>query len=160
MQFRLLTALLALSLATGCLPEKKGKTKRPPDKTKDASGDISFMSFSGRLRTAVDRKDRVMLASLMAPDFGWRWDNPPAGEDPFMYWDQHGGWAELSALMRTQWVPNQGFMVVPPQFAADENYMGYRAGARIVNGSWRFQYFVPAPPPEPPAAAGPAPTAL
>lgn len=161
MKFRLLTAVLALVCASGCFPEKKEKTKRPPDKTKDVSGDTTFMSFAGRLRTAVDRKDRVMLAQLMAPDFGWRWDNPPAGEDPFVYWDQHGGWAELSNLMRTQWVPYEGFMVVPPQFAAQgENYGGYRAGVRLVNGSWRLQYFVPAPPPEAPAPAAPAPTSL
>jgi hypothetical protein len=33
-------------------------------------------------------------------------------------------------------------MVVPPQFAIDPNYHGYRAGLMSVDGSWKFAYFV------------------
>jgi hypothetical protein len=33
-------------------------------------------------------------------------------------------------------------MVAPPQFAFDPEYHGYRAGITMVNGSWRFAYFV------------------
>lgn len=160
MRFRLLAALLVLSLSTGCLPDKKDKTKKPKDTTKDESKDVAFQSFTGRLLVAVERRDKAMLSSLMAPDFGYRWDTPPAGEDVFMYWDRNNLWGQLSQLMRTQWVPHGGFMVVPPQLAADDNYAGFRAGLRMINGSWRFCYFVPAPPAEPEAPPSPAPTSL
>ena len=33
-------------------------------------------------------------------------------------------------------------MVAPPQFATDQQYNGWRAGIRLVNGSWKFAYFV------------------
>ena len=48
--------------------------------------------------------------------------------------------------MQEKWSAHEAFMVVPPQFAQDDNYPGYRAGLTMVNGSWRFAYFVPAPP--------------
>ncbi len=160
MPIRFLSAILAISLLTGC-PNEKKDPKQKAKAGKDESGDVAFQSFVGRLRVAVDRKDRQMLASMMAPDFGYRWDSPPAGEDPFSYWDRANSWGELSHLMRAQWVPYDGYMVVPPQFAADPgNYGGYRAGVRMVNGSWRFAYFVPAAPAEPPPPPSPAPTAL
>jgi hypothetical protein len=47
-----------------------------------------------------------------------------------------------------KWVPYDGFMVVPAQLATDPQYGGYRAGVQMVNGSWRFMYFVPPPPEE------------
>lgn len=161
MPIRFLSALLAISLLTGCPKESKDKKAAKADKTKDQSGDTTFQGFVGRLRTAVDKKDTQMLASMMSPDFGYRWDTPPAGEDPFAYWDRTRSWGELAALMRAQWVPYDGYMVVPPQFASQgSDYAGYRAGVRQVNGSWRFAYFVPAAPAEPPPPPSPAPTAL
>ena len=33
-------------------------------------------------------------------------------------------------------------MVAPPQFAANDQYIGYRAGITNVGGSWKFAYFV------------------
>jgi hypothetical protein len=166
MTFRLLCAVVAVSLLTGCPTERKdAKTKaKGKDHTKDVSGDMAFQAFVSRLRTAVEKRDVQMLASMMAPDFGYRWDTPPAGEDPFAYWERNRSWGELAQLMRAQWVPYDGYMVVPPQFAADpEGYAGYRAGVRMVNGSWRFAYFVPAAPAEaaaPPPPPSPAPTTL
>ena len=163
MILRVSSVLLVACLLTACPNEKKDKKKAKSGvDMKDVSGDVAFQGFVGRLRIAVERQDTATLSSLMSPDFGWRWDAPPAGETPFAYWDQQKLWGELAALMRTRWVPNEGFMVVPPQLAEDANYGGYRAGIRLVNGAWRFAYFVPAPPPEGqgPAEAAPAPTAL
>lgn len=168
MIFRLLSAVLVVCLLSACPlerkdPKKKAKAKEP-DATKDQSGDIAFQSFVGRLRIAVDKRDARMLTSLMSPDFGYRWDTPAAGQDPFTYWEQNGSWPELSKLMRARWVPYDGFMVVPAEFAADPTgYGGFRAGVRMINGSWRFAYFVPAPtvdstPGEVPLS--PAPTSL
>jgi hypothetical protein len=37
-------------------------------------------------------------------------------------------------------------MVAPPQAISDANYAGYRVGARVVRGSWKLAYFVPAEP--------------
>ena len=165
MRFRFLFVVFAVAVLAGCPAERKDPKKkaRGGDQTKDQSGDVTFQGFVGRLRTAVDKRDLPMLASMMAPDFGYRWDDPPAGEDPFTYWNRNNSWGELSQLMRQQWVPYDGYMVVPPQFAADPGtYGGYRAGVRMVNGSWRFAYFVPAAPVEdiPPPPPSPAPTSL
>jgi hypothetical protein len=162
MRFRLLSALLLVSLLAGCPlrndPKKKTKGRNPADQTKDVSGDVAFQSFVGRLRTAVARKDAQMLASMMSSDFGYRWDAAPAGEDPFIYWDRNRLWPEFSRLVNDRWVPYEGYMVVPPQLAEDPEYAGFRAGVRVVNGAWRLAYFVPAPPAEalPPTPAPPA----
>ena len=83
-----------------------------------------------------------MLASMMTPDFGYRLD--PLGEGPgvFEYWDQNDIWKELSLVLKDPFVPNGQDMVAPPQFASDAQYRGYRAGMALVNGSWKFAYFV------------------
>lgn len=169
MKFRIISAALAVALLAACpfshtepgKKKAKGKydTDKPPKPTKDESGDITFQSFVGRLRTAVLKRDVDMLASLMTPDFGYRWETPPPGENVFAYWDQNNSWPKLAALMNEPWVPYDGFMVVPPALAQRSDYDGYRAGVRMVNGSWRFSYFVPAPPPDP-ANESPAPTSL
>jgi hypothetical protein len=162
MFLRAILSLLAVVIFAGCpLPGKdpkkaKGKSDKPD--MKDQSGDMAFQAFTGRLRKAVELRDRTMLASMMAPDFGYRWDNAPQGETPFSYWDQHKLWGELAVLMRERWTPHEAFMVVPPQFAQNENYPGYRAGLTMVNGSWRFAYFVSAPSPgDSPAPEKPLP---
>jgi hypothetical protein len=148
---RILTAILAVCLLSGCpMSDKKpakGKTK-PAEPTTDNSGDVNFQSVVGRLREAVRRRDTAMLASMMAQDFGYRWDNPPEGETPFAYWDRLNLWGELAAVLRERWVPHDGFMVVPPQFAANPEYNGYRAGLKQVDGNWRLAYFVSPPPKE------------
>lgn len=130
----------------------KGKDRNPTEKpktpTKDESADVAFQGFTGRLRTAVQKRDTVMLTSMMAPDFGYRWDASPEGETPFSFWDKNNLWGELASLLKEQWVPHEGFMVVPPQFAMSEDYRGYRAGVKMFGGSWKLAYFVPPPPVE------------
>ncbi len=139
-------ALIAVSLAacnTLSSPYKKkdDEEKKP---MKDQSGDQTFMAFLGRLRIAVSKHDRQVLASMMSSDFGYRWDTPPPGETPFDYWDQQGTWGDLQEVMKQKFVPNGRYMVAPPQVVSDANYAGFRVGLRTVNGSWKFAYFVPA----------------
>ena len=142
--------LLAVSFVlAGCpVPEKKPKPAKSKEqqKIKDQNGDTSFQAFLWRLRKAVEARDRIALASMMAPDFGYRWDKGPEGETPFAFWDRNRLWPRLNTLMQEKWSAHEAFMVAPPQFAQDDNYPGYRAGLTMVNGSWRFAYFVPAPP--------------
>jgi hypothetical protein len=122
--------------------KKKDEEEKKP--MRDQSGDQTFMAFLGRLRIAVAKRDRAMLASMMTTDFGWRWDAPPAGETPFAYWDQQNTWGDLQQLLKKQFVTNGTYMVAPPQVVTDKNYAGFRVGLRTENGSWKFAYFVPA----------------
>ena len=88
-----------------------------------------------------------MLNSLMAPDFGYRWDTPPPGETAFSYWTEENLWPQLYEIVRGDFAPNGDYMVAPPAFAASpDTYSGYRVGTRQINGSWRFAYSVPVPP--------------
>lgn len=122
----------------------------------DPSQDPMFQAFIGRLRKAVAARDYRMIASMMTPEFGYRWDPIPAGDNVFAYWDQHGVWPELQSVVNEKFAlyqpdnsdgsRSQPFMVAPAQFADDpEHYQGYRAGITTVNGAWKFAYFVPSP---------------
>jgi hypothetical protein len=152
MKLRYLFCLFAaVTLLSGC-PKNERKTKtsgnrtdQPPVPTKDQSGDVTFQGFVGQLKVAIARRDKDMLGSMMPPNFGYRWDDGPPGEDAFVYWDKNNLWPELQALMNERWVPYDGYMVVPPQLAQDSEYRGYRAGVQQMNGSWKFAYFVAAP---------------
>ena len=148
MFLRAIVSIFAVMMLAGCPPPDKNskKAKGKKEQIKDQSADASFQAFVGRLRKAVENHDKVVLASMMAPDFGYRWDKGSENETPFSYWDKNKLWGELSAIMRERWTPHDAFMVAPPQFAQSESYPGYRAGLTMVNGSWRFAYFVPAPP--------------
>jgi hypothetical protein len=141
----LLCALLACALA-GCESPYKKSDVTEKKARKDFSKDPSFQSFLGRLQIAVTKRDQQMLTALMAPGFGYRWDDGPPGETAFMYWEQHKLWDELTATLKKRFVPHEDFMVAPPEVADDPAYTGYRAGARVVGGSWRFAYFVPTEP--------------
>jgi hypothetical protein len=144
MTLRLLlaSALVACSF-TACESPYKKKEQEDRKPLKDQSHDQNFQAFIGRLRTAVAKQDRMVLASLMTPDFGYRWDPAPAGETVFDYWDQLNLWPQLDLVLREQFVPNDLYMVAPAQVVSDPNYSGYRAGMRIIQGSWKFAYFVP-----------------
>jgi hypothetical protein len=161
MIFRVVLLLFAASIFTGCpmSGKKPDKAKGKAEQMKDQNGDASFQAFLGRLRKAVELHDSAMLAGMMAPDFGYRWDRGPETETPFSFWDRNKLWGELSAAVRNHWTPHEAFMVSPPQFAQNPNYPGYRAGLTQINGSWRFAYFVPAPPPLEDAPASAAPEA-
>jgi len=159
---RFLLCLLCVGAFAGCESPYKKSDAEERKPLREAAKDPTFQAFVGRLRIAVSKKDRQMMAQMMAPDFGYRWDNPPPGEVIFDYWDKHKLWGELASVLRKGFAPNENYLVAPPEVVTTQNYTGYRAGMRIVGGSWRFAYFVPAPPPgmgesAPPAAAEPAP---
>ncbi len=153
MSSRLFTCAVALAICfSGCAhPPKKDspaeaakKKKAEAAKTamKDVSSDTSFQAFVGHLRTAVTRKDRAEIAQMLTPDFGYRFDTPPAGETPFDYWDKNNAWPELELLLTKKFSPKGAYMVAPPKFVDDDTYRGYRAGIRLVTGSWKLAYFV------------------
>ncbi len=142
-----LLALMALVLV-GCssADKKKPEISKPPGDLKDQSGDASFQSFASRLRKAVAKRDKVMLASMMTPDFGFSWAEGGEGPEVFNYWDANQLWPELQGVLSEKFVPSGDYMVAPAEVTYNPDYAGYRAGLRLVNGAWRFAYFVPAPP--------------
>ena len=117
------------------------------NKLKDQSGDIAFESFISRLRQVVAAHDVNTLASMMTTDFGYVLEPPQEGDGVFKYWDEHNLWPELEMTVKERFVPfgddAHVYMVAPPEFAAAATtYTGYRAGVHLVNGSWKFAYFV------------------
>jgi len=144
---RLVACALLLVAFTACdslhAPYKK-KDEELKKPMKDQSSDQSFMAFVGRLRIAVSKHDTAMMATLMTPDFGYRWDDAPPGETPFAYWDQHHLWGELSNALEQRFGPSEMYMVAPAQAITDPKFTGYRVGMRTIRGSWRMAYFVPA----------------
>jgi len=146
MLFRSFLCLLMAALLAGCETPYKKSDAAEKEKMKDQSKDQTFQAFLGRLRTAVAKRDRAMLPSMMTGDFGYRWDNPPANESVFDYWDQQNLWPELSKVLQQKFEPNDLYMVAPREVIIDPQYPGYRAGMRLVGGSWKFAYFVPGEP--------------
>jgi len=136
--------------------KKKGKIKTEAPKIEDQNGDVAFQSFLNRLRKAAAKHDRAELANMMNANFGYSW--APGGEGPgvFDFWDANNIWPELSAVLQDKFVPSGDYMVSPAQVTYNPDYTGYRAGLRIVNGSWRFAYFVSAPPAKPEGESAPA----
>jgi len=143
---RLPTLLLLLVFAfAGCNSAEK-KISKPQGDLRDQSGDASFQSFLTRLRKAAAKRDTAMLARMMTPDFGYSWQEGGEGAGVFAYWDAYHLWPELRAVLQERFVPSGNYMVAPAEVTTDPDYAGYRAGLRLVNGAWRFAYFVPAPP--------------
>lgn len=143
MKFRPLFLLALLIALSGCEAPYKKKDDADKQPFKDQAGDQGFQAFLGRLRQAVAKRDHSMLRSMMSPDFGYRWDTPPVGESPFIFWEKNNIWPEIGTVLREDFAPNERFMVAPPAAVTDPNYKGWRAGMRIVGGSWKFAYFVP-----------------
>ena len=141
----LLMAALVFTIA-GCdsLKHKdKEKDKMPArNDMPDQSGDMAFQAFMGRLNRAVSMHDLQTIASMMTTNFGYRLDPPGEGDGVFQYWDQNNIWPDLQNVLNQKFVPKNNFMVAPAQFASDSQYSGYRAGMFLMNGSWKFAYFV------------------
>ncbi len=147
----LLMCALVMALTSCQSDEEKKKALAAKLREKmsipDQSEDESFRSFMGRLRMAVAAHDMQTIASLMTPNFGYRLEPPGEGDGVFAYWDKNKIWPELSLVLRERFVPLDAYMVAPIEFAnsAKNNtgtYHGYRAGMTIVEGGWRFAYFV------------------
>jgi hypothetical protein len=64
----------------------------------------------------------------------------------FDYWERNNLWPELKLVLNEKFVPSGNYMVAPPEVTYDPDYKGYRAGLQLVNGSWRFAFFVGVPP--------------
>ncbi len=145
MKLRPIFVVLLLAALAACEAPYKKKDEEDKKPLKDQSGDQAFQSFLGRLRRAVAQKDLATLTTLMVPahDFGYRWDTPPAGENAFGYWDKNNLWPELAATLREKFAALELYMVAPAAVASQPDHEGYRAGMRIVGGSWKFAYFVP-----------------
>lgn len=144
----LLAALLLGGAACKTTPEKEDATpaatkKKPGPSIPDQSADVMFQSFLSRLRQAAAGHDVNTLAELMTTDFGYRMDPPAEGAGVFAYWDANNVWPELTLILNEKFVPKENYMVAPKEFVTDEaHYNGYRAGIQLVNGSWKFAYFV------------------
>ena len=141
MFLRWLLCLIVMASLCACKTPYKEQDKEDAKPLKDQSSDTTFQAFVGRLRIAVAKRDRATLTSMMAPNFGYRWDvtEPMPPEAAFDYWDEQNLWPELSGILRERFVAEGVYMVAPPP---DEQYRGYRAGMRVVGGSWKFAYFV------------------
>ena len=150
--FRLLLSCALVMALTSCQTEeqkKKALTAKLREKMSipDQSLDTNFMAFISRLRQAVAARDMPTIASMMTPNFGYRLDPPGEGDGVFAYWDKNKVWPELNLVLRERFVPLDSYMVAPAEFAnsAKTNtgtYRGYRAGITLVEGGWRFAYFV------------------
>jgi hypothetical protein len=165
MQFRysrhlLLLGFISFSLG-GCLsPEQKAKKaekEKEADKAwkhQDDAKDTSTKAFIGRLRKAVALKDVRTLSSMMTEDFGYNWTPGSDGYGCFKYWDDNDLWPVLKHVVDAEFMPNGDYLTSPPEFFADLNYAGFRAGIKRDKGSMKFAYFVPAqnvPMAQPPA---------
>lgn len=153
-----LLALLILALG-GCESAEEKKEKlaakvREAASMKDQSQDHEFQAFLTRLRLAIAARDLETMASMMAPDFLWRLQPEGSGDGVFAYWDKNNLWPELNAVMRQKFWPDGRVMISPREFlttkTSNKPYTGYRAGITVVNGGWKFVFFVN----EPGAAAG------
>ena len=136
---------LALSLAA-CSTEaekKKKEAEKKPQPLAKQTEDPAFLAFLGRLRIAVVNKDHEVLTSMMTSDFGYRWDESPVGDNVFTYWDMNDSWPLLGKVLREKFAPHDNYMVAPAAVATNAGFQGFRAGMRMVNGSWKFAYFVP-----------------
>jgi len=143
----LLTGLLVLAMGGCASLKKKPKIQKPPGTDMpDQSGDTAFQAFQSRLRKAVAKRDIATLAPMMAPNFGYSWEPGGEGAGVFDYWNRNNLWPELELVLREKFVPSGNFMVAPPEVTFDPDYKGYRAGLQLVNGAWRFGFFVSAPP--------------
>ena len=149
--FIFLLAALALGGCSTAESRKKKQEaalkKRAKAELRDENQDVDFQAFVGRLKKAVSAHDANTLASMMTEDFAYVLGATAAedrkGDGVFKYWDEHGLWTELDAILTERFAKKGEFWVAPPQFADESlNYDGYRVGIRRIGGSWKFVYFV------------------
>ncbi len=142
-------ALALLIPLAGCKttkPDEKNENTVATRKMPNPSGDVSYQGFVNRLRGAVASRDIPLVASMMTSNFGYLLTPTEGfsgeGAGVFEYWEKKGLWDELELVLQERFVPKGNYMVAPPQFVDEAGYRGYRAGITMVNGSWRFAYFV------------------
>jgi hypothetical protein len=143
-----LCVVFACSLIACSSPQKKkdritaAKAQEKAEKSQEMENDPDFQAFVGRLRKAVAQHDVDTIAPMMTSNFGYSLN--PVGEGPgvFQYWDQQNVWPHLQQVLDQHFALKDNFMVAPAAFSTDPNFHGYRAGLTIVDGSWKFAYFV------------------
>ena len=163
----LLLLVISLSLIGCQTPAQRAKAKKKADEKahtiKDASTDVNFQAFVGRLRIAAAHHDMQTMASMMTPGFGFNFNQKP-DDNVFQYWDQNNVWPAVNRVLHQPFAPKGNYMVAPASFVNNpDTFHGYRAGIMIVNGAWKFAYFVTdaptaAPVPLPNADTAPSPT--
>ena len=143
----LLCILLGFSLAAcTSTAEKEKKAKEKAEKKEpsipDMANDPTFQAFIGRLGEAAAHHDMAAIAPMMTSDFGYKLPDGE-GDGVFQYWDQQNVWPQIIDVFNKGFAPKGNFMVAPPEFAAHPStYHGYRAGITLINGAWKFAYFV------------------
>jgi hypothetical protein len=117
--------------------------KKPGPSIPDQNDNLAFQAFVSRLRKAVANRDFPTIAGMMTEDFGYRLEPLGEGAGVFEYWNENNVWPELELVLGEKFAPKGNYMVAPREFVFNEaEYTGYRAGIQLVNGSWRFAYFV------------------
>ncbi len=149
MKVHFYVALALLIPLAGCKttkPDEKKKQTAAARNMPNPSADVSYQGFVNRLRSAVATRNIPLVASMMTSNFGYLLQPEDGfsgeGAGVFEYWEKKGLWDELELVLQGRFVPNGNYMVAPPQFVDETGYKGYRAGITMVNGSWRFAYFV------------------
>jgi hypothetical protein len=127
--------------------KEAGLKKRAQAELREENADVDFQAFVGRLKKAVAAHDATTVASMMTEDFlfvlGATTAEDRKGDGVFKYWDEHGLWTELDAILTERFAKKGELWVAPPQFADESlHYSGYRVGIARVGGSWKFVYFV------------------
>ncbi len=125
-------------------PATTPKRKPPVTTLADQNGDQAFLAFLGRLRLAIRARDADTIAGMMTTDFGYQNEPPLQGPGVFEYWNERNLWPELELILQDRFVPKGSqYMVAPSEYVTNyDNYAGYRAGIRLLNGSWKFAFFV------------------
>jgi hypothetical protein len=93
------------------------------------------------LEGAITR-DQSVIQPILAPDFAWREDIPPADEEPYDFWNRYKLWGNLQEVLKDR--PTRRDEVwVAPRSALRESYKGVRVAWRKVGAEWRLAYFYP-----------------
>jgi hypothetical protein len=127
--------------------------KKKPDpaadqaKLADQNSDASFQSFLSRLRKAAAKRDMAVLPGMMTSNFGFSLAPDGEGLGVFDYWNRNNLWDEVVRVLGQKFIPRKTdtgkpFMVSPAEVSP--SYTGYFAGLELVNGAWRFSYFISA----------------
>lgn len=144
--FIVLVALLPLGACKTTEEKEPTEVAETRNDMDNPSKDVSYQAFVGRLRKAVAARDTQVVASMMTANFGYLMQPTEKysgeGTGVFQYWEEKGLWPELDLVLRGNFVPKGNFLVAPAEFANEPGFSGYRAGITLVNGSWRFAYFV------------------
>jgi len=116
-----------------------GEEKPDPGKISDFK--IYFKTF----KEAVKKKDRTTLQKMISDDIFYSFGPmKPGAKNCIAYMDKYKLWGKMTAILNKGYVFQEEIKgyVSPPDFVDNENYMGYRAGFRKIDGFWKMTFFV------------------